>query len=157
MVREVALPCRASRRTRTLFSLGDGQGSWRGNGTPSDAHGACGGACTGTKKSPARVSRGSQMFRVQHATDGSGISPVSEKDVVASSAGTLGGSLREALYGSAARAFGSAGEPNTCQSPRRIATPTTCPIISASWGCRSTRTGTGESGCGCSTIVSRRT
>src|SRR5207302_11432294 len=53
---------------------------------------------------------------------------------------------------SAARSFGSGTESAARHSPNLIATPTTWPMTSASWGCRSTRICSGDKGWGCNTM-----
>src|ERR1035437_5012589 len=55
----------------------------------------------------------------------------------------------------AARSLCACKEPAIRRSPKRIATPTTCPTTSASCGCLRMRAGTGDHGCGCSTMQSR--
>src|ERR1039457_4399135 len=55
----------------------------------------------------------------------------------------------------AARSLCACKEPAIRRSPKRIATPTTCPTTSASCGCLRMRAGTGDNGCGCSTMQSR--
>ena len=134
-----------------LLPLGHGADVWRGGGprcAPGSApfHHAAGAAYP----RPRSVGRRRDFSR-RRGTRPSCVSAGIEWRCDEVIAGLHGTRFRPAFQFSSASSFVSCPRWQGRHPPSFIAIPTTCPTTSASRGCVMMRTGTGESGCDCST------